>query len=498
MKFISKQTASYLLFVPLIAFYFFLRLFHLLSLPMFTDEAIYTRWAQIARQDAAWRFISLTDGKQPMFIWADMTLMKFVHDPLLAGRLVSVGTGMLTVIGLFFLGRELFKNKWVGIVTAALYVLYPFALVYDRMALYDSMVALFAVWSLYLEIILVRNPRAWVAFTLALVMGGGMLTKTSNFFSLYLLPVTILLFDFRKEKRIKRLFQWVGFAAIAVGLANLYYSMLRLSPFFHIITDKNAIFVYPLNEWLEHPWTFFIGNLHGLWSWFSTYTTWPVIALMVGALLVQRKFTREKIVLLTFFSVPFVLLALFGKVLYPRFIFFMAVSLLPLVALFLVDFLQKKQLRIVGILAILMIIFIWGRADSAILTDFARAPIADSDLNQYSNDWPAGGGIPEIISFLGNKAKTQDIFILSDGTFGSLPTYAVEIYLGNNPHIDKRGIYPIPEEFPEDLLQKAKVMPVYVILNQLQKPSERWPLQKIVTYQKGVGISHVTLYIVHN
>src|SRR3990172_10040431 len=84
------------------------RLINIMSLPIFTDEAIYTRWSQIAKNDAAWRFISLTDGKQPLFVWIDMVFMRFVSDPLLAGRLVSVFAGLLTVIGLFFLGKEIF------------------------------------------------------------------------------------------------------------------------------------------------------------------------------------------------------------------------------------------------------------------------------------------------------------------------------------------------------------------------------------------------------
>src|SRR3990170_2343362 len=129
------------------AFYFFTRLYNIMSLPIFTDEAIYTRWSQIAKNDAAWRFISLTDGKQPLFVWIDMVFMRFVSDPLLAGRLVSVFAGLLTVIGLFFLGKEIFNNKKIGIIAGIIYVIYPFALVYDRMALYDSLVSATAVWA---------------------------------------------------------------------------------------------------------------------------------------------------------------------------------------------------------------------------------------------------------------------------------------------------------------------------------------------------------------
>src|SRR6266566_3301927 len=97
--------------IGLILLYFITRLTHILSLPIFTDEAIYIRWAQIAMRDPAWRFISLTDGKQPMFVWIAMILLRFIHNPLLAGRTVSVIAGFFTMVGMYFLGSEIFKNK---------------------------------------------------------------------------------------------------------------------------------------------------------------------------------------------------------------------------------------------------------------------------------------------------------------------------------------------------------------------------------------------------
>src|SRR3989344_2405472 len=116
------------------------RLLTISQLPLFTDEAIYVRWAQIAKNDANWRFISLTDGKQPLFIWFVIVAMKFINDPLVAARVVSVFAGIGTSIGLFFVTRQLFRNYWIGIISASLYVIYSFALVYDRMALYDGLV----------------------------------------------------------------------------------------------------------------------------------------------------------------------------------------------------------------------------------------------------------------------------------------------------------------------------------------------------------------------
>src|SRR6266480_1947423 len=105
MRFLKKN--AWVFFgLGIFTLFFFTRFYNLLGLPIFTDEAIYVRWAQIAKNDATWRFISLTDGKQPMFVWIAMVLMKFIHDPLLAGRLVSVIAGFLSLVGVFFLTNE--------------------------------------------------------------------------------------------------------------------------------------------------------------------------------------------------------------------------------------------------------------------------------------------------------------------------------------------------------------------------------------------------------
>ena len=81
MRWITKQWLWFALGVAaIIALYFLTRLFHITALPIFTDEAIYVRWSQIGMRDANWRFISLTDGKQPMFTWIMMLLLKLFKD----------------------------------------------------------------------------------------------------------------------------------------------------------------------------------------------------------------------------------------------------------------------------------------------------------------------------------------------------------------------------------------------------------------------------------
>ena len=501
MAFFKKYRLEILIFIAISTLYFLTRLHNILGLPIFTDEAIYVRWAQIAKNDANWRFISLTDGKQPMFVWLAMVFMKFIKDPLFAGRIVSVFSGFFSMVGLYFLGRELFKNRLVGLLSSCLYLLYSFGLVYDRMALYDSLVGAFAIWGLYLEVLLVRRIRLDIAFLSALVVGGGMLTKTNAFFNIYFLPLTLWLFDFKSYKKVERLFKWIGLAILVVVLSILYYSVLRLSPFFHIIDEKNALFVYPFKEWILHPFTFFLGNLFiGQWDWLMRYVTLPILFLVVLSIFIERKFLQEKILLLFWFLVPFLYLALFGKTIYPRHILFMTLFLLPLAAFSLKKISEIVKNKFLFSLLLIFCIVFQVRSDYYILFDFAHAPIPVSDLNQYNNDWPAGQGISESIQFFKEKSKNQKILIATQGTFGMMPA-AYEIYLKDNRNIQLQGYWPIEDTIPSALLEKSKKMPVFIVFHEPCAPCEgkglapvSWKLSPVFQFQKTAPYAYLTVY----
>src|SRR3989344_4536572 len=117
MDFFKRHKFEAIVLIVLTLIYFISRFYSILSMPIFTDEAIYIRWAQIAKQDANWRFISLTDGKQPMFIWLMMISLRFIQDPLLAGRVVSVGAGFMTMLGMYLLGKEMFKSNRIALIS---------------------------------------------------------------------------------------------------------------------------------------------------------------------------------------------------------------------------------------------------------------------------------------------------------------------------------------------------------------------------------------------
>ena len=457
------------------------RLVNLTQIPVFTDEAIYIRWSQIGAQDANWRFISLVDGKQPLFTWIVMVLLRLIPgDPLFVGRLASVLAGAASMVGIWFLSYELFGRKKIAFLSSFLYLFSPFALVYDRMALYDSLVATFFIWNMYLAIRLARSPRLDTALLLGLTLGAGMLNKTSGFLSLYLIPTTLFLFDWTNPKRLIR---WIGFVLIAAVISQLLYSVLRLSPLFYMIAQKDMVFIYPLSEWITNPTQHLEGNLRGLFDWLIRYLTWPIFfAAILPAM--DRKNRREFLVLYAWCLIPLVGLASFGKVLYPRFVLFMAMPLLVAAATTIVWLYETTSSRVWKRVVMLVMFAPSVIAVFYLLFNPLYAPIPQADRGQYINDWPAGWGVREVNAFLLNQSRDQHITVVTEGTFGLLP-YAIEIYLVNNPNITITGIWPLPAQIPESVAEAVKKEPTYLVVNKDEVPIE-WSATLLAQYQKGL------------
>ena len=547
--------------VLFIGIYFASRLVNLTDLPIFTDEAIYIRWAQIGGRDAAHRFISLTDGKQPLFVWFTMVTLRLFSDPLFAGRVVSAVSGLGSLFGIGLLTWEFFRKKRAAVLASLLYLTSPFALMYDRMALMDSMVAMFSIWSLYFAVLLVRTVRLDVALIFGMVLGGGVLTKTSGFLNIYLLPATLLLFDRSKKDAKARLLRLLGLMLVAVSLSQLIYSVLRLSPWFHLIHQKDGTFIFTLEEFRDQPFRFFIGNMRGMIDWIVRYMTPPILVMAIGslywtgdklrkstlilfwspllyaafALYVKHfypyvknrtviKYTKhiypafdwltillsvggavfalihrewKKIVLGIWFVVPFLGLAIFGKVLYPRFVLFMVMPLLVLAAWGIDRVLAQVRSRFMQAIVLIVLLAMPLYADVKILFSIVTAPIPRSDADQYINDWPSGWGIREVVDFIRRESAIGPVAVYTDGTFGLLP-YAIEIYLVDKPNIEIIGIWPIREEMTDHMRDRIAEKPTYMVLNRDQALPKNWLATEIAAYQKGSNQKvYLRLYQLH-
>lgn len=115
-------------------------LFKLLALPVFADEAIYIRWAQLIIDDAQrYFFYPMNDGKTPLLMWLIVPFQFIFSDQLYASRFVSVLAGALTVIFISLITKELSQKKSTALLAAFLTIILPFTFFHQRLAITDAL-----------------------------------------------------------------------------------------------------------------------------------------------------------------------------------------------------------------------------------------------------------------------------------------------------------------------------------------------------------------------
>jgi len=489
---VKKQNLLLLLLIPS---YFITRLINLNVIPIFTDEAIYSFWAQVALHDPANRFISLVDGKQPLFIWLAAVFQKFIPDPLIATRMVSVFAGCGSVVGIYLLSKTLF-NKHVAIIASILYIIMPFTLLYDRLALYDSLLAMFGIYAVLFSVLIARYLRLDLAFLNGFVIGFALITKSSAEFFIYLLPFSLIFAKFNKKNFKEKFIKWILLTLVTVILAEAMYNSLRLSPLFYIIARKNLSFIRTFPEVISNPFQFSASNFKSLLQWLIGYLSLPLfIILILSSIYGLVKKNLTIFYLLIVISVPFFAEVIFNTVLYPRFILFYFPYIIITISFFIFElfkiFSRYKNLLSIGLILILLLPIY---SSYKLLTDPVNSTIPKDDSNQFLNDWPSGYGVKEVTAYLKEQSKSQKIYVATEGTFGLLP-YALQIYFygQTNPKVD--GYWPVDtDNLPQKVLDIARTQKTYLIFNENQKEIKSSHLNFIVKYKKGIGGTYLRLY----
>jgi 4-amino-4-deoxy-L-arabinose transferase-like glycosyltransferase len=476
--------------------YFILRLVNLTILPVFVDEAIYIRWSQVMRAEPTLRFLPLSDGKQPLFMWLMIPFLKIFTDPLFAGRFLSILAGLGSLLGIFLLSDELFKDRLISLLASLLYTLIPFYLFFDRMALVDSMLSMLGIWIFYLGILLVRHRRLDLAMIAGMVLGGALITKSPAIFFAVLIPLAIVLTVKDLKRKPLQIFKLVVLWGVVYFFALMIYNLLRLGPNFRMIALRNKDYVFSLAEVLRHPWDPFRFHLREIFLWFGDLLTWPVMGLgLIGVVLGLKKNFEKTLLLLAWLVLPLLAQAEFAKVFTPRYLLFTAWPILILAsyaALVIFKYLKKDQFfKKAHYLALALISFLLFLP--AILFDFqllanpGKAPLPQRMRHGYLEEWTAGQGIKEVANFLKERAKQGKVFVGTEGSFGTLPD-GLQIYLEKVPNVTVLGVgYPIVN-LHQSLVNSLVDNEVYLVVNQsrLQIPPEAYGLKLIAEYPKAI------------
>ena len=471
------------LFIFLLTFYLFIRLQNLTSIPVFGDEAIYIRWAQIIQSEETLRFIPQTDGKQPFFMWINAFTLKLFSDPLVSGRLISVFSGMFLIITLFFTTavilnyqdkeNNLFKfikisiDKYFypSILSSLIYTLIPFSFFFDRLALADTLLSLFGLLTLLFSLLLAKYPRFDIALLLGFILGLAWLTKSPAIYFIALSLGTYIFINFQQPKTFY-------LPVVSIILSFIIYNILRLGPQFHMIAIRNRDYVWSISEILKHPFDPLKPHLFDIFSIYNSYISLPLLVFSIIGLLIYFKSPKStpkqnKIIFIVacWWFLPLIANSAIAKVFTARYILFTLPPLIILLSLLLSKFIQKLNKNYLKFLIITATLI----PNSIFIYRLSTKPFNQKLLpteQGYLTDWTSGWGIKESADYLKQRSLSTNVIVGTEGNFGTLPD-GLQIYTNKVPQLTVIGLGLGFTQTPTNLLDaKNHGDEVYLLINQ--------------------------------
>ena len=362
-----------------------------------------------------------------------------------------------------------------------LYIFTPFFLFYDRIALADSAVNAGFIWILFFSILVVKTSRLDLALFFGLTAGMAMLTKSSvrMFIMLSALAPIIILNKNKKEIVKKTLNYFVLFAFVFV-IAIVLYNIQRLSPFMHYIEQKNNTFVMPFGEFIKAPFAVLLPNLKLIPYYVFSEMGWLTGFLgIAGLIFLLVKDFNLGLYLSIWLIAPYFAIAGFSRVIFPRYLIFLA-TLLTIFSAYLLSNLKSKIIKL-----ILLIIFLSISAVYAYGFYFnpSAIPFPEIDKGQYVEGETAGFGAKEMMEFARVKSKEKQVVILAEGDYGLIGD-VLNVFLRDDDKINIRGFWPLDEKTLLDNQKELKENLVYVVFSQRKEFPTNWPIKLIKKYDK--------------
>ncbi len=380
--------------------YLILRLFDLLKLPIFLDEALHIGAARGAQAGDLW--VLALPGKA-LQGW----LLAFTYNQanpdnwLLVGRWLSMLAGLVTLGALYLIGSRLYSAR-VGLLASWLWAVLPYAVWHERMALVDPLMTAFTTLVILFSLRLfdATNRRAVIGYgvLLGLALTCGELTKLSAA-AAALFPLLVLVFLYSPRR-------WLLLSARLAITAPVFF--LTTVP---VIRLFNGVWggEYQDERFAGFDPAVLAANIRLVLNWLYSYFTAPLLLLLImlpfWALL---KDGRRGGLLLLAGLLPMAVLIIMSRIIYSRYILFMLVPLVIFMAAVLIEIWQRRPQKwpvplLPAIILLLALPLLW--LNWQMITNPATAPLPQADRVQYVEAWPSGYGINEVASFLKQQAN---------------------------------------------------------------------------------------------
>lgn len=422
-----------------VAALFLTRLLLLPRFPPFFDESLYASWALQVHQSFGARWLPLLNGKLPLLSWLGAAFMMTGAGPLTAVRLVSIAAGVVSAVFVALIGKEI-GGRATSIAAASVYVILPLALVHDAMGLMEPLLAALFAAAFFLQLRLARRPSLVTGGLLGIVFAAGLLTKETSYLPLVLLPMSLVLFDWRDAQRIRRLGTWVGAAAAACLLGEGAELLLDSSGKMSVYRAAQQSFgtFRSLGSGLSHPLRFAVHEWPGYQPMVIGYLTWPLTLAALAGVVVglwrrDRRILLCVLWLLSLFAVDILFLTdAFARYLVPATPFFavlVGVGLVEVVRLVgrvapnVTAAVLASALVCAGLAAVAV------RFDVSVLENPNTAAYPGVSIQEYETGWSAGTGVAQLAATLRTLTRASLEVI---GFYGQ-PPIALRLELRDDP-----------------------------------------------------------------
>lgn len=450
----------------LLVIYFLILSFNLTGLPLYLDEGIYIFWAYLFSMDPSYAYISMQDGKTPLFIWAASSLNLLFNNFLYSARLVSVFASVVSLACWMILGAKMFGSKilkWIFI----LFLIAPFNILISRLGFADSLLITFcslSILGLFLAKDFAIKKQKVKTFTAAffsgLFLGLAFLTKTTA--KIFLAAEIFILFFWGLQLLRKKEFRPAALLAVSgLIISGIYFEImgyLRFGALRHweMIANKESVLIYSLPElfrkfFIEHNFSTQVKNLPVTLEYFAIYFG-PILPFFAAGVAYMFK-TKKHYWILLLVLILAIGVFLSAKVPASRYFAVIIPELLIICAFGLFWIWQKKS-RAPKIFSILLLCFS-GFLSFKMIFDPINAYYSSDDQANFVDYNLNALGLKESVNYLSPKkdravVAVTGIWGVSEGSLVSFKEKGIEAYPAAKPITSlQKGDQPCQENFKE-------------------------------------------------
>lgn len=491
---INRLLQFYKFEIILILFFLITRLINLDKLPIFNDEAIYLDWGWKEIHYKGELYFSLFDGKQPMLMWVFGIFQNVFKDPLIAGRVVSVITGFITLIGIYLISRKIF-NPRIAYLSSLLYVLIPIFIFFDRQALMESTMSTVGVWLFFFFILNISNPRKIYGLLSGILVGVGLFVK-SNAFLFVVAFVAVSFYAIYNSNKSK--FKLEFFVSQIIGIIASFIVLYPLTSQrdFGKIIEMNSRYAYSLSEILGNFQQILLINLRSTSEILLWYLN-PIFLILVilGLLfLVKDKIKYADYLIIWIISTLSVFL-LFTKNSSPRYI----VSILPLLTLLIGFGINKlwetnKKYGALPAIGLYMTLYLaYTLVISPISYFYIMGRLTPNhSIQEYVQGWTSGYGVKNAYELVARVSEKEQIKVVVRSDSGN-PESAIFAYTNGNENIITSYL-DFDCNNSKAVFRGEEKLPAYFITRGLQFEGREKCLKEIKKFYKPYGNEFVGVY----